>query len=88
MSVGVFSQGTTEIRCHYKFVKERSEANFFARIFTNGPAIWGGCVTRRKHRAGSRYFSQKTVTVQGGYGALFAVMVQILLRAGAVAVQS
>jgi hypothetical protein len=21
----------------------------------NGPAIWGGCVTRRKHRAGSRY---------------------------------
>src|SRR4030043_1199460 len=24
-------------------------------ITTNGPAIWGGCVTRRKHRAGSRY---------------------------------
>jgi hypothetical protein len=39
---------------------------------TNGPAIWGGCVTRRKHRAGSWYFSQKVVTVQGGYGALFA----------------
>ena len=37
----------------------------------NGPAIWGGCVTRRKHRAGSRYFSQKTVTVQGGYGTCF-----------------
>jgi hypothetical protein len=30
----------------------------------NGPAIWGGCVTRRKLRAGSWYFSQKTVTVQ------------------------
>jgi hypothetical protein len=30
---------------------------------------------------------QKTVTVQGGYGALFAVMVQILLQAGAIAVQ-
>ncbi len=44
----------------------------------NGPAIWGGCVTRRKHRAGSWYFSQKAVTVQGGYGALFAVQVQIL----------
>jgi len=54
---------------------------------TNGPAIWGGCVTRRKHRARSWYFSQKAVTVQGGYGALFAVMVQILLRAGAIAVQ-
>jgi len=53
----------------------------------NGPAIWGGCVTRRKHRAGSWYFSQITVTVQGGYGALFAVMVQILLRIGAIAVQ-
>jgi hypothetical protein len=37
----------------------------------NGPAIKGGCVTRRKHRAGSRYFSQKTVTVQGGYGTCF-----------------
>ena len=42
-------------------------------LTTNGPAIWGGCVTRRKHRAGSWYFSQKAVTVQGGYGALFAV---------------
>ena len=33
------------------------------------------------------YFSHKTVTVQGGYGVVFAVMVQILLRAGAIAVQ-
>jgi len=56
-------------------------------INTNGPAIWGGCVTRRKHRVESRYFSQKTVTVQGGYGALFAVMVQILLSITRVAVQ-
>jgi hypothetical protein len=56
-------------------------------ITTNGPAIWGGCVTRRSIRAGSRYFSQKTVTVQGGYGALFAVQVQILLNITRVAVQ-
>jgi hypothetical protein len=41
------------------------------RITANGPAIWGGCVTRRKHRAESRYFSQKAVTVQGGYGTCF-----------------
>jgi len=47
-------------------------------INNNGPAIWGGCVTRRSIRAGSWYFSQKTVTVQGGYGALFAIKVQIL----------
>jgi len=53
----------------------------------NGPAIWGGCVTRREHRAGSWYFSQKAVTVQGGYGALFAVRVQILLSITRVAVQ-
>jgi hypothetical protein len=24
-------------------------------IVANGPAIWGGCVTRRQHRAGSWY---------------------------------
>ncbi len=51
---------------------------FLTTICTNGPAIWGGCVTRRKHRAESWYFSHEAVTVQGGYGALFAVMVQIL----------
>jgi len=50
----------------------------FKIITTNGPAIKGGCVTRRKHRAASRYFSRETVTVQGGYGALFAVQVQVL----------
>jgi len=53
----------------------------------NGPAIWGGRVTRRKHRAGSWYFSQKAVTVQGGYGALFAVRVHVLLSITRVAVQ-
>jgi hypothetical protein len=37
----------------------------------NGPAIWGGCVTRRKHRPRPVFFSQKAVTVQGGYGACF-----------------
>jgi hypothetical protein len=37
----------------------------------NDPAIKGGCVTRRKHRAESWYFSQKVVTVQGGYGTCF-----------------
>ena len=59
----------------------------FHRIIANGPAIWGGCVTRQQHRPGPVFFSQKTVTVQGGYGVLFAVREQVLLRAGAVAVQ-
>jgi hypothetical protein len=40
-------------------------------INNNGPAIKGGCVTRRQHRAGSRYFRQEIVTVQGGYGTCF-----------------
>jgi len=55
----------------------------------NGPAIWGGCVTRRSIRAGTKYFSSASwrITVQGGYGALFAVMVQILLSITSVAVQ-
>jgi hypothetical protein len=41
------------------------------RMAYNGPAIWGGCVTRRRIRSRSRYFSQKAVTVQGGYGTCF-----------------
>jgi hypothetical protein len=53
----------------------------------NGPAIWGGCVTRRKHRPRPEFFSQKTVTVQGGYGALFAVQVQNWLSITRVALQ-
>jgi len=30
----------------------------------------------------SRYFSQKTVTVQGGYGVVFAIRVQVLSKPG------
>jgi hypothetical protein len=56
-------------------------------IKANGPAIKGVCVTRRKHRAESKYFSQITVTVQGGYGAFFAIQVQGLLSYTSVAVQ-
>jgi hypothetical protein len=57
------------------------------QMLPNGPAIWGGCVTRRKHRSRPVFFSQKAVTVQGGYGALFAVMVQNFLSITRVAVQ-
>jgi len=41
-----------------------------------------------QYRAVSINFSQLTVPVQGRYGALFAVMVQILLHSGAIAVQA
>jgi hypothetical protein len=52
----------------------------------NGPAIWGGCVTRRQHRQKSVPVGQKMVLVQGGYGVVFAVMVQILKSTGGIAV--
>jgi hypothetical protein len=41
----------------------------------NGPAIWGGCVTRRQHR-------DKAVPVQEGYGVVFAIRVQVLSNLG------
>ena len=55
-------------------------------------------VTRRKHRFESWFFSREAVTVQDtpsprlrrpkeGMARVFAVMVQILLNAGAIAVQ-
>jgi hypothetical protein len=72
-------------------------SGFALAMTPNGPVIKGGCVTWRSSRAGSRYFSQITVPVQARYavprraerdgGVLFAVMVQILLSAGVVAVQ-
>jgi hypothetical protein len=34
-----------------------------------------------------RQRGQKVVTVQGGYGAIFAVMVQFIMGSGAIAVQ-
>jgi hypothetical protein len=39
----------------------------------NGPAIKGGCVTRREHRAESWYFSREMVTVQDFYYVLMSV---------------
>jgi len=32
-----------------------SKGYFFSQLAYNGPAIWGGCVTRREHRAGYWY---------------------------------
>jgi len=57
-------------------------------LATNGPAIKGRCVTRRSIRVESPYFSQKTVTVQGGYGALFASHGTYFLAYTSVAVQA
>jgi hypothetical protein len=58
-------------------------------INTNGPAIWGGCVTRRNSGRPLVLIltSRSPSAGKGGYGALFAVRVQILLSITRVAVQ-
>ncbi len=57
------------------------------RLVANGPAVEGVNVGGAVRRYESRYFSRKTVTEQGGYGALFAVRVHILLSITRVAIQ-
>jgi hypothetical protein len=58
------------------------------RLAHNGPAIKGGCVTWRSHPAiGPGTLAGKLSRWQDRYGVLFAILVQILLSAGAVAVQ-
>jgi hypothetical protein len=53
----------------------------------NGPAIKGGCVTRRKHRADPGTLAEKWSRCQEGMARVFAVQVQILLSIMRVAVQ-
>jgi hypothetical protein len=54
----------------------------------NGPAIKGGCVTWRSHPAtGPGTLAGELSRWQDGYGVLFAIPVQILVSAGAIAVQ-
>jgi hypothetical protein len=49
-------------------------------IMANGPAIWGGCVTRRNSGQSRIPKSGCNLSLagKGGYGALFAVQVQVL----------
>jgi len=49
-----FVNGEVSIRRRKLFVmKKFVKVVFLKAMKPNGPAIWGGCVTRRKHRAGS-----------------------------------
>jgi len=55
---------------------------------SDGPAIKGGCVTWRSHPAtGTGALAGKLSRWQDRYGVLFAVQVEVILHAGAVAVQ-
>jgi hypothetical protein len=56
-------------------------------ITYNGPAIKGGCVTRHKHRQSPGTLVRKLSRCKEGMARVFAIQVQILLSAGAVAVQ-
>jgi hypothetical protein len=54
----------------------------FENLTYNGPAIKGGCVTRREHRQypeTRQLAGQKMVTVQGGYGTCFCSHGTILI---------
>jgi len=59
----------------------------FYFMHTNGPAIKFSRCYLTQYRAGSSIFSQNVVTVQGRYGAFFAVRLQILLSITSVALQ-
>ena len=48
-----------------------SYVDILQTVTPNGPTIKGGCVSQRSIRAGSRFFSQKFIPVQGGYGTCF-----------------
>ena len=53
----------------------------------NGPAIKGGCVTRRSTGQVMVMFGRKTITVRGGYGACFCRPVTSCLGYSCIAVQ-
>jgi hypothetical protein len=56
-------------------------------VTPNGPAIKGGCVTRRKHRTGPGTLARKLSRCKEGMARVFAVRVQVLLSITRVAVQ-
>jgi hypothetical protein len=68
-------------------LKVRSSERCRRRMFANGPAIWGGCVTRREHRYKVVPVGYKVVQVQGGYGACFCSQGTSFIEAGRVSVQ-
>jgi hypothetical protein len=53
----------------------------------NGPAIKGGCVTRREYRLNPGTLARKLSRCKEGMARVFAVQVQILLNITSVAVQ-
>jgi hypothetical protein len=57
-------------------------------LTANGPAIKGGCVTRREHRADPGTLAAKQSRCQEGMARVFAVMVRCRSSITSVAVQS
>ena len=75
--------------CHCELVKIQREANFWAPVAFVLTARQYGEVVLPDAASGRKIVpvGQKAVTVQGGYGAIFAVMVQILPSITSVGVQ-
>jgi len=88
----LFNQGDTKDSCHYRFIKVRREANsepmqaFLLTARQYGEVVLPE-VSTGQGTGTPRQRGRKTVTMQGGYGALFAVRVQILLSITSVALQ-
>jgi len=80
----------TKSKCHGKLSYKQLHG-FSKAMKPNGPAIWGGCVTRRSIRAvpstRDGTLARKLSRCKEGMARVFAVMAQILTSAGAVAVQ-
>jgi len=79
-----------KVSCHCELVRIQREANFWAPVAFVLTARRYNLVgvTRRQHRHKSVPIGQKAVTVQGGYGVVFAIRVQVLIEDTRVAVQS
>jgi hypothetical protein len=48
----------------------------------NGPAIWGGCVTRRKHRHDPGTLARKLSRCKEGMAWFLQIQVQVLSKPG------
>ena len=65
----------------------RIEVLSWLQMVANGPAIWGGCVTRRSTGHDPDTLATKLSRCKKGMARVFAIQVQILLSITRVAVQ-
>jgi len=87
MSVGVFVMVAQNIVVFRNLSSYGARPIFFVAFVLTARRYNFVSVTRRQHRYKFVPLGQKAVTVQGGYGVVFAVWVQVLIEDTRVAVQ-